>query len=628
VAFLSGIAGSLGGVGLGAAIVEVAVNTTALTTGLEKAKAEVAASTAGMSASSKAIGTGFIVAGAAAVLGMGKAVSATEKLGMATLNLQRITGQSAESASSLLAVADTFGVSTQSLSSAFGSLAKNVDAGSKVLTKFDLELTNSDGTLKDFNVILGVAADKYVALGGGLQGAAFAQELFGRGGKALIPILEQGSAGIASLEEEAKRYGIVLSQDTVNQVLELTQAHRDLDSSVQGLQVSIGVEVVPALTAFVHGLTDLVVFAQKVPGPVYVAVGSFVAATGALFLLQKAIALVGATWAPVTGAFAAGTTAAAANAVAVTADTAALKLYVANASGVVVAERAVTAATVESTAAITAAGAATTGWLAKLALFARGGATGIGGIVAPFNVALPQTSEQESGEAQALIAQAEAQHNTNEELAQSANLLHLNAEAIVKARTEHITYTAALAELATGAASAAGAEGDLAGADADAAAAAADATAAAVAQKNAQDALAGGIVGLVGDMASVNAAQKEVNDLRRAGNLDTARGRAALITLANATQGYNADLQTELDNIRLVPGHFQAAKEQVQKLGRQMGLTGGELKDFVSGALEAVRSKLNDVRQGADDVNAALSRLDGKKVNIDIITHLLQSGKI
>jgi hypothetical protein len=622
VAFLTGIAGSLGGVGLGAAIVEVAVNTTALTAGLEKAKAEVAASTGAMSASSKAIGTGFIIAGAAAVSGMSKAVTATEELAGETKSLQRITGQTAESASALVFVADKLGVGTASLAQGFGLLAKNISLNAPALAKYDLEVRNSDGSTRDFNLILADAADKYLALGGGLQGAAFAQEIFGRGGKALIPILAQGSAGINEFLAEAERYGVVLSQDTVDSVRQLVIAHRDLDSSVQGLQVSIGVELVPALTAFVHGLTDLVVFAQKVPGPVYVAVGSFVAATGALFLLQKAFALVGATWAPVTGAFGAGTAAMGVQTAAAIGDTAGLAALAAGLSEVEAAEIAATATTDALSASLVAGGAAATGFFAKLALFARGGATGIGGVVAPFNVTLDPKATPKQLDTIDFGAQAQPQV---EGLTETFNL---NADAAQLAHDKHILYSEALAQVTAGAAGAEGAVGDLAGADADAAKAAADAVAAMQAQKAAQDALAGGIVGLVGDMASVNDAQRTVNDLRRNGNLDTARGRDALIALANATQGYNADLQTELDNIRLVPGHFQAAKDQVQKLGRQVGLTGGELKDFVSGALEAVRSKLNDVRQGADDANAALSRLDGKKVNIDIITHLLQTGKL
>lgn len=321
MAFLSGIGGALGGVGLGAAVVEVAVDLKPLTAGLEAAKAEVAASTASMSTAAKGISTGFIIAGAAAVLGLGKAVHSTEALGTATLNLERVTGQSAESASSLLFVADKLGVSTQSLSAGFGLLSKNISKNSPALAKYGLDLTNADGSMKDFNVILGIAADKYLQLGGGLAGASFAQEVFGRGGKALIPILEQGSAGLAALEAEAQKYGLVLSQDTVEQVRSLMIAQRDLGASFQGLQVAIGTALLPTITTLVKGITEVVLVIGKIPGPVLAAIGVFVAATGAVLLVQKAIAITTAAWGPLiasmnTGAVAAYDDAAAMSALA------------------------------------------------------------------------------------------------------------------------------------------------------------------------------------------------------------------------------------------------------------------------------------------------------------------------
>lgn len=306
MAFLTGAAGALGGVGLGAALIEVGVDTTALTAGLEKAKGEVAASTSTMSNSAKAVGTGFVIAGAAAAVAMGKAVSATTEWASEVRSLVRVTGQAPEQASALASAAAALGIGVDQLNTGFGLLSKNIVNGTAGFTKYGIEVTDAAGATLPFDDILTNVIDKFQTLPAGPEQAAFAMNVFGRSGKAMIPILAKGTDGLAELEARAKSMGLVMSQEDVDAAKQLSIAHNELGEAMKGLEISIGKELIPLFTTFAHGVTDLVVAFNAIPGPVKAGVLLFVALTGGMFLAQKAIALTAAAWGPLIAAMGIG----------------------------------------------------------------------------------------------------------------------------------------------------------------------------------------------------------------------------------------------------------------------------------------------------------------------------------
>ena len=84
--------------------------------------------------------------------------------------------------------------------------------------------------------------------------AALAQDLFGRSGTALLPLLAQGADGIAALREEAQDLGIVFDQDMANSAARLIDAQNTMTKSVQGLQIAFGEHLAPALSSFLEGV--------------------------------------------------------------------------------------------------------------------------------------------------------------------------------------------------------------------------------------------------------------------------------------------------------------------------------------------------------------------------------------
>lgn len=78
--------------------------------------------------------------------------------------------------------------------------------------------------------------------------AAIALGLFGKSGTKLLPLIQEGGAGINKLMEEAKTLGRVLSEDDAKSAEELNDAFGRLTSMINGLKMQIGAALAPMLT--------------------------------------------------------------------------------------------------------------------------------------------------------------------------------------------------------------------------------------------------------------------------------------------------------------------------------------------------------------------------------------------
>ena len=88
--------------------------------------------------------------------------------------------------------------------------------------------------------------------------AALAQDVFGRAGTALLPLLAQGADGIEALREEARELGIVFTQDMANGAADLVDAQNTLNKSVLGLQIAFAQHLAPALSATLETMGKVV----------------------------------------------------------------------------------------------------------------------------------------------------------------------------------------------------------------------------------------------------------------------------------------------------------------------------------------------------------------------------------
>ncbi len=93
-------------------------------------------------------------------------------------------------------------------------------------------------------------ASRFATMPDGIRKTALAQQLFGRGGKALIPLLNKGRDGIDELRQEAHKYGVVLDQETIEASLRWEEQQKHLKAAVLGLKNALG-------SAFIKRITDV-----------------------------------------------------------------------------------------------------------------------------------------------------------------------------------------------------------------------------------------------------------------------------------------------------------------------------------------------------------------------------------
>lgn len=200
-------------------------------------------------------------------------IEKTSEMALAVEKLTGVTGIGAHEASQYVAVFEKFGISTDRAITIAGFAEKtlgklaagvgSVTGGVSKLTKFEqlygIVLHDNTGKAVGYGAELGAVADYYNSNHTAGQKAAVAATLFGKGYVALIPILKLGSKGIAEAAAEADKLGLTLrSAEDVKNVHDFIAAQRGAKDAIAGLEVQLGLLVMPDLTGALKNLTAFV----------------------------------------------------------------------------------------------------------------------------------------------------------------------------------------------------------------------------------------------------------------------------------------------------------------------------------------------------------------------------------
>jgi hypothetical protein len=95
---------------------------------------------------------------------------------------------------------------------------------------------------------IGAVADKLAAMTDPAQRTAYAMEVFGKSGAALIPMLSGGSAGLEEFRKEAERLGVIMSSKDAAAADALGDAMDKVKATLKGVSNQIGAALAPAVT--------------------------------------------------------------------------------------------------------------------------------------------------------------------------------------------------------------------------------------------------------------------------------------------------------------------------------------------------------------------------------------------
>ena len=210
------------------------------------------------------------------------------------VELQRMTGLTAEDSSKLSAVFQRFGIEGRSLGTVIKTLSTNVRDQSPALLELQTVMgrtapyKNSADVMADLAQYYSTAKDKTQAL-------AVATKLLGKGFEPLIPVLANGSAGIKRIYGEAEENGVVFTQSQLDNTTKLSAAQKDNAEKTGAAQTKVGLSTQELQTRVAGVQGQVLDWVNQLPdwvigiGALVLAIGGFVASMAGKILLGLAI---------------------------------------------------------------------------------------------------------------------------------------------------------------------------------------------------------------------------------------------------------------------------------------------------------------------------------------------------
>lgn len=199
---------------VGQLMIEMAANVARLQTDMAKATKTVDGAMAQIQKSvevaKKALG-GLV--GIEVINRMAQATKAAIDMADGLGELAEKTGMSVKELSGLRVAFQLNGLQADQVAGAMKKLSVSVAKGADAFASMGINTKNVDGTLKNTRQILGEVADRFASYRDGANKTALAVNLFGKAGGDMVLLLNQGAAGLARFDEEARKLGIALDDD-------------------------------------------------------------------------------------------------------------------------------------------------------------------------------------------------------------------------------------------------------------------------------------------------------------------------------------------------------------------------------------------------------------------------------
>lgn len=202
------------------------------------------------------------------------------------------TGISRERFQELGFAAKLTGSSSEALAGALQKMNINIGAATKgskelkdMFAGLGINLKDSTGKLKSTDQQFDMFVDRISKIKNPALQAQAAVKIFGKSATELLPLIRSGGAGIKEMADEARRLGIVLSDDAVRDGEAFGDILDTLKASVSGVGNIIGTALVPELSKMSTWLTETIVkyrpqieafataFARDLPGNIERIVG-------------------------------------------------------------------------------------------------------------------------------------------------------------------------------------------------------------------------------------------------------------------------------------------------------------------------------------------------------------------
>lgn len=195
---------------------------------------------------------GTAIATAVGTISLKGAIDALDQLD----DISEKSGIAVEQLSGLRYAGEVVGTSFEQLAAGSSKLARNMAAaagGSKEaqasFAAIGVQVRDANGALRSTDEVLLDVAERFSKYEDGAAKAALAQEIFGKSGQDLIPLLNQGRSGIEGLRKEAEQLGAVYGGTLAKQAAEFNDQLVKINLASEAVKVQIVGALLPSLNA-------------------------------------------------------------------------------------------------------------------------------------------------------------------------------------------------------------------------------------------------------------------------------------------------------------------------------------------------------------------------------------------
>lgn len=283
---------------IGKAVVEIIADDKAYQQGLKKGEKSLDLFDKKTQKIARKAGLAFLAGGTAIAAALSGVVFQAARAGDELDKMSLRTGETVENLSRLGFAADISGTSLQAVEMGIRRLTRNMNdfkdgtgEAAEAFERLGIDVMAPTGELRTSLDVITEVADKINALGSEAEKTALAQELFGRSGANLLPLLKQGSAGIQELMDRADELGVVMSTKAASASAEFTDKMTELTTSLKMAGVELGQALLPAAQKIVEEFTKLISKFNKLDATTQKYIGTSAAAAAGASILGGGLLL-------------------------------------------------------------------------------------------------------------------------------------------------------------------------------------------------------------------------------------------------------------------------------------------------------------------------------------------------
>jgi hypothetical protein len=187
-------------------------------------------------------------------IGKGVGVAATALIGATTAvigGMWKMANNTAEACGTILDASQRMGISAEN----FQEL--NYAANMSGVSMSDMETAAKKLAATGSSLTFDQAITQIAGISDESERAAAAQELFGKSAYNLTPLLNEGVEGIAALRNEAREYGLVMSNEAVASGEAFGDSLDKLSLTFNGIKNKIASQLIPSFNLITDGLAGI-----------------------------------------------------------------------------------------------------------------------------------------------------------------------------------------------------------------------------------------------------------------------------------------------------------------------------------------------------------------------------------